>query len=66
MAGEGKKILVAAVFTLRPGKMIVQFPAIEIAMDHLLKPNPSSAVLGPNPRRLTKSRLIFFAERVTF
>jgi hypothetical protein len=35
LAGEGKKILVIAVFTLHPGKTFVQVAAIKITINDL-------------------------------
>ncbi len=35
LAGEGKKILVVAVFTLHPGKAVVQVAAIKITVNDL-------------------------------
>ena len=36
LPGEGKKILLVAVFTLHPGKTVVQVAAIKITLNDLL------------------------------
>jgi hypothetical protein len=44
-AGEGQKILMAAIFAFHTGKAVVQIAAIEIAIDHLLDIGPPESVL---------------------
>ena len=46
LAGEGKKILVIAVFTLRPGKTVVQVAAIKITVNDLLEMGTEESI-GP-------------------
>ena len=45
LAGEGKQIFMAAVFTFHAGKAVVQIAAIEITIDHLLDIWPPESVL---------------------
>jgi hypothetical protein len=46
LAGKGKKVLVVAVFTLHPGKTVVQVAAIKITVNDLLKIGTEESV-GP-------------------
>jgi hypothetical protein len=46
LPGEGKKILVVAVFTLHPGKAVLQVAAIEITVNNLLEIGTEESV-GP-------------------
>jgi hypothetical protein len=39
-AGEGQKILMAAIFAFHAGKAVVQVATIEIAINHLLDIRP--------------------------
>ena len=45
-AGEGEKILMAAVFTFDAGKAVVQVAAIDIMANHLLYIGPPEAILS--------------------
>ena len=45
LAREGQEIFMAAVFAFHTGKTVVQIPAIEITMDHLLDIGPPESVL---------------------
>ncbi|MCX5874359.1 MAG: hypothetical protein NTY51_14160 [Deltaproteobacteria bacterium] len=44
-AGEGQKILMAAIFAFHAGKAVAQIAATEIAIDHLLDIEPPESVL---------------------
>ena len=45
LAGKCQEIFMAAVFAFHTGKTVVQIPAIEITMDHLLDIGPPETVL---------------------
>ena len=45
LTGKRKQIFMPAVFAFHTGKTVVQIPAIEIAIDHLLDIWPPEAVL---------------------
>jgi hypothetical protein len=45
LTGEGKQLLVTAIFAFHAGKTIVQITAIEIATDHLLNTGPPELVM---------------------
>jgi hypothetical protein len=45
LAGKCQQIFMAAVFAFHTGKTVVQIPAIEITMDHLLDIGPPESVL---------------------
>jgi hypothetical protein len=46
LAGKGKQIFMAAIFTFHAGKAVVQITAIEIAVNHLLDIGPPESVLS--------------------
>jgi len=45
LAREGQEIRMAAIFTFRAGKAVVQITAVEITIDHLLNIGPPETVL---------------------
>jgi hypothetical protein len=49
LAGEGKKILVVAVFTLHPGKTVVQVATIKITVNDLLEVGTEESVVPLKP-----------------
>ena len=52
LAGEGQKILMAAVFAFHTGKAVVEIAAVQIPVNDLLKIGTVEPVLTFKPREL--------------